>query len=63
MECVKVLMGEAPAQIPSMTASAVGTETIDECLRTQSKYWKTLPQYVDRAGGWTRTCQSIEHER
>lgn len=49
-ECIKVLMGESPPAIPAMIASAVGTETVDDALRVQSKYWKTLPQYVPRHG-------------
>lgn len=46
-ECIKVLMGEAPPKIgASMVASDVATETVDECLRIQSEFWKSLPRGI-----------------
>ncbi|PLW57960.1 hypothetical protein PCANC_00747 [Puccinia coronata f. sp. avenae] len=44
-ECIKVLMGEAPPKLGcAMVASEVATETVDECLKIQSTFWKSLPQ-------------------
>ena len=44
-ECIKVLMGEAPPKLGcAMVASDVATETVDECLKIQSAFWKSLPR-------------------
>jgi len=44
-ECIKVLMGEAPPKLGcAMVASDVATETVDECLKIQSEFWKSLPR-------------------
>ncbi|POW19340.1 hypothetical protein PSHT_04791 [Puccinia striiformis] len=44
-ECIKVLMGEAPPKLGcAMVASDVATETVDECLKIQAAFWKSLPR-------------------
>ncbi|MBW0460969.1 hypothetical protein O181_000684 [Austropuccinia psidii MF-1] len=46
-ECIKVLMGEAPPKLGSaLVASDVATETVDECLKIQSEFWKSLPRAI-----------------
>ncbi|CAH7689737.1 hypothetical protein BY996DRAFT_7125185 [Phakopsora pachyrhizi] len=46
-ECIKVLMGEAPPKVEKgLVASDTATETIDECLKIQSEFWKCLPKGV-----------------
>ncbi|KAA1065767.1 Histone deacetylase hda1 [Puccinia graminis f. sp. tritici] len=38
-------MGEAPPKLGcAMVASDVATETVDECLKIQSAFWKSLPR-------------------
>ncbi|KAG6832626.1 hypothetical protein H0H92_014462 [Tricholoma furcatifolium] len=37
-----ILLGEAPEQLPPMTASESGTETVFLVAREQSKYWKSV---------------------
>ncbi|EGG03660.1 uncharacterized protein MELLADRAFT_90044 [Melampsora larici-populina 98AG31] len=44
-ECIKVLMGETPPKLEkALVASDVATETVDECLRVQAEFWKSLPR-------------------
>ncbi len=40
MAVVKVLLGEAPDELPPLIASEAGTETVYFTAREQSKYWK-----------------------
>ncbi|KAK2463227.1 hypothetical protein APHAL10511_004882 [Amanita phalloides] len=39
---VKVLLGEAPDELPPLIASEAGTETVWLVAREQSKYWKSV---------------------
>ncbi|KAI0674933.1 histone deacetylase complex protein [Trametes maxima] len=47
----KVILGEAPPQIPSLVASEAATETIWQVAVEQSKYWKNLDP---------KACEPIE---
>jgi histone deacetylase 6 len=38
----RVILGEAPDQLPPMTASEAATETVFLVAREQSKYWKSV---------------------
>lgn len=38
----RVLLGEAPDQLPPMTASEEATETVWLVAKEQSKYWKSV---------------------
>lgn len=38
----RVLLGEAPDQLPPLTASEEGTETVWLVAKEQSKYWKSV---------------------
>lgn len=38
----KVLLGEAPDQLPPLVASEEGTETVWLVAKEQSKYWKSV---------------------
>ncbi|KIM64995.1 hypothetical protein SCLCIDRAFT_113779 [Scleroderma citrinum Foug A] len=39
---VRVLLGEAPPELPPMVASEAGTETVWQVALEQSKYWKSV---------------------
>lgn len=44
-ECIKILMGETPPKLDkALVASDVATETVEECLRVQAEFWKSLPR-------------------
>ncbi|KAI0644758.1 histone deacetylase complex protein [Trametes meyenii] len=47
----KVILGEAPPQLPSLVASEAATETIWQVAMEQSKYWKNLDP---------KACEPIE---
>lgn len=38
----RVILGEAPDQLPPMTAGEAATETVFLVAREQSKYWKSV---------------------
>lgn len=38
----KILLGEAPDQLPPMIAGETATETVFLVAREQSKYWKSV---------------------
>ena len=38
----RVVLGEAPPELPPMTASEVATETVWQVAMQQSKYWKSV---------------------
>jgi histone deacetylase 6 len=38
----RVILGEAPDQLPPMTACEAATETVFLVAREQSKYWKSV---------------------
>lgn len=55
-ECIKVLMGESPPRLgKALEASEAATETIDQCLRVQSAFWKSLPRGLSKDGKLHRT--------
>ncbi|TFK44766.1 histone deacetylase complex protein [Crucibulum laeve] len=37
-----ILLGEAPEELPAMTATEAATETVWQVAREQSKYWKSI---------------------
>jgi len=41
-------MGEVPQGLPVMVASRSATETVDECILIQNRYWKSLPSTIRR---------------
>ncbi|KAG0150306.1 hypothetical protein CROQUDRAFT_668620 [Cronartium quercuum f. sp. fusiforme G11] len=44
-ECIKVLMGETPPNFNrALVASEAATETVNECLKVQAEFWKSLPR-------------------
>jgi histone deacetylase 6 len=51
MEVVKIMLGEAPPEMPPLQVSELGTETIWLVAKEQSKYWK----YLD-----PKSCEPLE---
>ena len=49
----RILVGEAPPELPPMTASDIATETVYQVAVEQSKYWKNIDP---------KTCEPIEGE-
>jgi histone deacetylase 6 len=48
----RVLLGEAPPELPPMVASEEATETIWQVAMQQSKYWKSIhPKAVEPREG------------
>ena len=48
----KILVGEAPPELPPMVASDVATETVYQVAVEQSKYWKCMnPKAVEPQEG------------
>jgi hypothetical protein len=53
---VKVLLGEAPDELPPLIASEAGTETVYFTALEQSKYWKSVdPRACEPRNGNTTT--------
>lgn len=51
LECVKVLLGEIPPQMPSMRASEEATEAVHEVQLIQSRWWKSIqPTSMSKEG-------------
>lgn len=48
----KVMLGEAPPELPPLTASEMATETVWQVALQQSKYWKSVnPKAVEPRDG------------
>lgn len=64
LECVKVLLGEIPPQMPSMRASEEATEAVHEVQLIQSQYWNSIqPTNMSKEGkclSGRRTAVSIK---
>lgn len=54
----KVVLGEAPPELPPMVASELATETVWQVAVQQSKYWKSVtPKACEpREGLWSCDC-------
>ena len=52
MAVLKVILGEAPDQLPPLVASESGTEVVWLVAKEQSKYWKSVdPKWCEPREG------------
>ena len=59
----KILLGEAPPEMPPLVASQIGTETVWQVAMEQSKYWKSVnPKSCEpREGEFPHTIRMSRH--
>lgn len=57
VECVKVLLGDLPPQLPNLKASPEASATMHEVALEQSRYWKSIrPDLNEPEGGTCWSC-------